>query len=164
MHMKTSVAVLAVSLLSLPAVTQALAALSPDATQQIIVTRIGSKPSVTAPAQYFTGGSVRLDPLFESAGPSDLSASYVTFEAGAHSLWHTHPLGQTLIVTAGVGRVQRWGDVAQEIRSGDVIWIPPGQKHWHGATPAGPMTHIAMHGAVGGKNVDWLEPVSQEQY
>jgi 4-carboxymuconolactone decarboxylase len=164
MHMKTSVAVLAVSLLSLPAVTQGVAAVSPDATQQIIVTRIGSEPSVTAPTQYFTGGSVRLDPLFQNAGPSDMSASYVTFEAGAHSVWHTHPRGQTLIVTAGVGRVQRWGDVAQEIRPGDVIWIPPGQKHWHGATPVGPMTHIAMQGAVGGKNVEWLEPVTQEQY
>src|ERR671938_516658 len=93
--------------------------------QQIIVSRVGSQPRVNAPAQYFTG-SVRLDPLFQGAGPSDMSASYVTFEPGAHSVWHTHPLGQTLIVTAGVGRVQRWGEAAQEIRPGDVIWIPPG--------------------------------------
>jgi 4-carboxymuconolactone decarboxylase len=162
--MKTTLAAAAVSLLFLPAsITGAFAAASSDATDKVIVSRPSSKPSVAAPAQYFTG-SVRLDLLFQGAGPSDMSASYVTFEPGAHSVWHTHPLGQTLIVAAGIGRVQRWGDAAQEIRPGDVIWIPPGQKHWHGATPSSVMTHIAMQGAVDGKNVDWLEPVTQEQY
>jgi 4-carboxymuconolactone decarboxylase len=131
--------------------------------QTITITRSGSRPSRQAPAQYFTG-SVRIDPLFETKEPSHTSGSYVTFEPGARSAWHTHPLGQTLIVTAGTGRVQRWGDPAEEIRPGDVVWIPPGQKHWHGASPTTAMTHIAIQGAVDGKNVDWMEKVSEEQY
>jgi quercetin dioxygenase-like cupin family protein len=134
----------------------ARAAVSNDASQKVIVTRSGSQPSRNAPAQYFTG-SVRIDPLFEAKGPSNTSAAYVTFEPSARSAWHTHPLGQILVVTAGTGRVQRWGDPAQEIRPGDVVWIPPGQKHWHGASPTTAMTHIAIQGSVGGKNVEWME-------
>jgi 4-carboxymuconolactone decarboxylase len=141
----------------------ALAAALPEAEGKIVLSRSGSQPSRSAPAQYFTG-AVRLDPLFEAQAPSSTSASYVTFESGARSAWHTHPLGQVLVVTAGSGRVQRWGDPAEEIRPGDVIWIPPGQKHWHGAGPGGAMTHIATQAAVSGKNVDWLEKVTEEQY
>jgi len=107
---------------------------------------------------------VRIDPLFETKDPSHTSGSYVTFEPGARSAWHTHPLGQTLIVTAGTGRVQRWGDPVEEIRPGDVVWIPPGQKHWHGASPTTAMIHIAIQGAANGKNVDWMQKVSEEEY
>ncbi len=131
--------------------------------QAIAITRSGSQPSAQGPAQNFTG-PVRVDPLFRPKGPSHISGSYVTFEPGARTAWHTHPLGQTLIVTAGTGRVQRWGDAVQEIHPGDVVWIPPGQKHWHGAAPTTAVTHIAIQEEVGGKNVDWLEPVTDEQY
>jgi 4-carboxymuconolactone decarboxylase len=131
--------------------------------QQISITRAGSQPSRAGPAEYFTG-SVRVEPLFETKDPSNTSGGSVTFEPRARSAWHTHPLGQTLIVTAGTGRVQRWGDAVQEMRPGDVVSIPPGQKHWHGASPASSMTHIAIQGAVGGKNVDWMEKVTEEQY
>jgi quercetin dioxygenase-like cupin family protein len=131
--------------------------------QTITITRSGSQPSRKGPAEYFTG-SVRIDPLFQANDPSRTSGAYVTFEPGARSAWHTHPLGQTLIVTAGTGRVQRWGGPIEEIRSGDVVWIPPGQKHWHGASPTTAMTHIAIQEEVGGKNVDWMEKVSDEQY
>jgi quercetin dioxygenase-like cupin family protein len=131
--------------------------------QTITITRSGSQPSRKAPAEYFTG-SVRIDPLFQANEPSRTSGSYVTFEPGARSAWHTHPLGQTLIVTAGSGRVQRWGRPIEDIRPGDVVWIPPGQKHWHGAAPTTAMTHIAIQEQVGGKNVDWMEKVSDEQY
>src|SRR5437773_8061080 len=131
--------------------------------QKITITRSGSQPSRQAPAQYFTG-SVRIDPLFQAKDPSHTSGAYVTFEPGARTAWHTHPLGQILIVTAGTGRVQRWGDPGQEIGAGDVVWIPPGQKHWHGASPATTMTHMAIQEYVDGKNVDWMEPVSDEHY
>jgi 4-carboxymuconolactone decarboxylase len=127
------------------------------------VTRNGSQASRKGPEQFFTG-SVRIDPLFQRNDPSHTSAAYVTFEPGARSAWHTHPLGQTLIVTAGTGWVQRWGDQAQEIRPGDVVWIPPGQKHWHGASPTTGMTHLAIQGAVNETNVEWMEKVSDEQY
>jgi 4-carboxymuconolactone decarboxylase len=136
---------------------------SSNQAQTITITRSGSQPSRQAPAEYFTG-SVRIDPLFQAKDPSHTSGSYVTFEPGARSAWHTHPLGQTLIVTAGTGRVQRWGDPVEEIRPGDVVWISPGQKHWHGASPNTAMTHIAIQGAVDGKNVAWMEKVSEEQY
>jgi 4-carboxymuconolactone decarboxylase len=136
---------------------------SSNQAQKITITRSGSQPSRQAPAEYFTG-SVRIDPLFQAKDPSHTSGSYVTFDPGARSAWHTHPLGQTLIVTAGTGRVQRWGDPVEEIRPGDVVGIPPGQKHWHGASPTTAMTHIALQGAVGGKNVDWMEKVSEEEY
>jgi quercetin dioxygenase-like cupin family protein len=131
--------------------------------QTIVVARSGSQPSSKGSAEYFTG-SVRVDPLFDAREPSRANGASVTFEPGARTAWHTHPLGQTLIVTAGVGQVARWGDQTQEIRPGDVAWIPPGQKHWHGASPATGMTHIAIQEHVGGKNVEWMEHVTDEQY
>lgn len=109
-------------------------------------------------------GSVRIDPLFETGEKTNTSAAYVTFQAGARSAWHTHPHGQILIVTAGNGQVQRWSDSIEEIRAGDVVWIPQGQKHWHGASPTNAMTHIAIQQAVDGKNVVWMEKVTEEQY
>jgi 4-carboxymuconolactone decarboxylase len=129
----------------------------------VTVIRAGSQPSSRAPEQYFTG-SVRRDPLFPVTPPSRLVGGSITFEAGARSAWHTHPLGQILIVTAGVGRVQQWGGPMQEIRPGDVVRIPPGVKHWHGAAPTTAMTHIALTEELDGTNTDWLEKVSDEQY
>ncbi|HZL55871.1 MAG TPA: cupin domain-containing protein [Bryobacteraceae bacterium] len=127
------------------------------------IQRSGSQPSGKGTADYFTG-SVRVDPLFKAPAPARVVGACVTFEPGARTAWHTHPLGQTLIVTAGCGRVQRWGEQAQEIRPGDVVWIPPGEKHWHGAAPATAMTHIAIQEQLDGKAVEWLEHVSDEQY
>jgi 4-carboxymuconolactone decarboxylase len=134
-----------------------------ESSQGIKVTRSGSQPSRQGPAENFTG-SVRIDPLFNANAPSRTSGGRVTFEAGARTAWHTHPLGQMLIVTAGSGLVQQWDGPTQEIREGDVVWIPPGQKHWHGATPTTSMTHIAIQEYLDGKNVDWMEKVSDEQY
>ena len=132
--------------------------------QTIIITRSGSQPSRQGPAENFTG-SVRVDPLFQANAPARASGARVTFEPGARTAWHTHPLGQILIVTAGMGRVQRWGDPIEEIRQGDVVWIPPGQKHWHGASPNTAMTHIAMHGTCStARAVEWMEKVSDAQY
>jgi len=131
--------------------------------QQITVTRAGSQPSRSGPAEYFTG-PVRIDPLFASEELPHLSAASVTFEAGAHSAWHTHPAGQILVATSGIGRVQRWGDALAEIRAGDVVWIPANQEHWHGAAPGSRITHIAIQAAVGGKNVEWMEKLTVEQY
>jgi quercetin dioxygenase-like cupin family protein len=108
--------------------------------------------------------AVRIDPLFQAPDPARVSGASVTFEPGARTSWHTHPLGQTLIVTSGLGWVQRWGGPVEEIRPGDVIWFPPGEKHWHGATPTTAMTHIAIQEALNGKAVDWMEKVSDEQY
>ena len=137
---------------------------NPDGDSQTIsVTRGGSRPSRQGPAENFTG-SVRIDPLFGANDPSRGSGSRVTFEPGARTAWHTHPLGQTLIVTAGSGWVQQWGGPIQEIREGDVVWIPPGQKHWHGATPTTGMAHIAIQEHLDGKVVEWMEKVSDEQY
>ena len=127
------------------------------------ITRSGSRPSGTGQEEYFTG-SVRIDPMFEAADPARGYGASVTFEPGARTAWHTHPLGQTLIVTAGCGRVQRWGGAIEEIRPGDVVWFPPGEKHWHGATPTTAMTHIAIVERLDGKSADWLEKVSDEQY
>lgn len=127
------------------------------------IQRVGSKPSVNGPSDWFTG-TVRIDPLFERPAPARVSGANVTFESGARTAWHTHPLGQTLIVTAGCGCVQRWGDPIEEIRPGDVVWFPPGEKHWHGATPTTAMTHIAIQEALDGKAVEWMEKVSDEQY
>jgi quercetin dioxygenase-like cupin family protein len=127
------------------------------------VQRAGSQPSGKGPAEYFTG-TVRIDPLFSATDPSRVSAGVVTFEPCARSAWHTHPLGQKLIVTAGCGRVQRWGEPSEEIRPGDVVFIAPGEKHWHGAAPTTAMTHIAIQETLDGRNVDWLEKVSDEQY
>jgi quercetin dioxygenase-like cupin family protein len=131
--------------------------------QTITITRSSSQPSSKGSAQYFTG-SVRIDPLFQAKDPSYTSGAYVTFEPGGRSAWHTHPLGQTLIVTAGLGWVQQEGREKREIKLGDVIWIPPGVKHWHGATATNAVTHIAIQEEVGGKNVEWLEHVSDQQY
>lgn len=127
------------------------------------ITRNGSQPSAAGPADWFTG-TTRIDPLFQPEAPARASAASVTFEPGARTAWHTHPLGQTLIVTAGLGWVQCEGGPVEEIRPGDVIWFPPGIKHWHGATPATAMTHIAIQEAQDGKVVDWMEKVSAEQY
>ena len=127
------------------------------------IKRSGSQPSGKGPAEYFTG-AVRIDPLFEAPAPARAVGASVTFEPGARTAWHSHPLGQTLIVTAGYGRVQRWGGPIEEIRPGDVVWFPPGEKSWHGATPTTAMTHIAIQEQQGGKAVDWMEQVSDEQY
>ncbi len=125
--------------------------------------RSGSQPSSKGPGEYFTG-AVRIDPLFNAPAPARVFGASVTFEPGARTAWHTHPLGQTLIVTAGCGRAQRWGGPVEEIRPGDVIWFSPGEKHWHGATPTTAMTHIAIVEQLDGKNADWMEQVSEEQY
>ena len=127
------------------------------------ITRIGSQPSNKGSAEYFTG-TVRMDPLFQANPPARAVSVSVTFEPGARTAWHTHPLGQRLIVTAGCGRAQRWGGPIEEIRPGDVIWFPPGEKHWHGAAPTTAMMHIAIQEQLDGKVVDWLEKVSDEQY
>jgi quercetin dioxygenase-like cupin family protein len=124
---------------------------------------IGSQPSAKGSEEYFTG-TVRIDPLFAATEPSRVSAGLVTFEPCARSAWHTHPLGQRLIVTAGCGRVQRWGGPIEEIRPGDVVVIAPNEKHWHGAAPTTGMSHIAIQETLDGRNVDWLEKVSDEQY
>jgi quercetin dioxygenase-like cupin family protein len=126
--------------------------------------RNGSQASIQGPAEWFTG-TVRIDPLFlKPEEPARTTGAYVTFEPGARTAWHTHPLGQTLIVTAGSGLVQRESGPIEEIRPGDVVWFPPGEKHWHGAAPTTPMTHIAIQEELDGKSVDWLEHVSDEQY
>jgi len=127
------------------------------------IKRSGSQPSTEGSAEYFTG-SVRLDPLFRAPEPARVAGSSVTFEPGARTAWHTHPLGQTLIVTAGCGRAQRWGGPVEEIRPGDVVWFAPGEKHWHGAAATTAMTHVAIHEQLDGEAVRWLEHVSDEQY
>ncbi len=127
------------------------------------ITRAGSTPSRTGSADWFTG-SVRIDPLFQAEPPGQAAGAAVTFEPGARTAWHSHPAGQTLIVTAGLGRVQRAGGPVEEIRPGDVVWIPAGEKHWHGAAPDVAMTHIAIQEAVAGEVVTWLEPVSDADY
>jgi quercetin dioxygenase-like cupin family protein len=127
------------------------------------IKRAGSEPSRKGAAENFTG-SVRQDPLFQSQAPARVNGSYVTFEPGARTAWHTHPLGQKLIITAGLGWVQQEGRPIEEVRSGDVVVIPPGEKHWHGASPTTAMTHIAITEALDGKTADWLEKVSDEQY
>lgn len=129
----------------------------------IRIMRSGAQPSREAPAENFTG-SVRVDPLFQATAPARASGSLIKFEPGARTAWHTHPLGQILIVTAGTGRVQRWGDPVEEIRQGDVVWIPPGQKHWHGATPNTSMAHIAIVEQLDSKSVAWMEKVSDAQF
>ena len=144
------------------------AAQSPNATTQgrnemMQITRAGSQPSRKGPAEYFTG-AVRVDPMFQAGDPARVSGGHVTFEPGARTAWHTHPLGQTLLITSGLGWVQREGGPIEEIRPGDVVWFAPGEKHWHGATPTTAMTHIAITESHNGKNVDWMEKVSDEQY
>jgi quercetin dioxygenase-like cupin family protein len=127
------------------------------------IKRSGSQPSNKGPADWFTG-TVRIDPLFSAADPARAAANAVTFEPGARTAWHTHPLGQALVVTAGCGRAQLWNGPILEILPGDVIWFAPGEKHWHGATPTTAMTHIAIQEHLNGIPVDWLEKVSDEQY
>ena len=127
------------------------------------IKKSGSQPSRKGPAEYFTG-TVRIDPLFDAPEPARIRCAAVTFQPGARTAWHTHPLGQTLIVTAGLGLAQRWDGPVEEIRPGDVVWFPPGEKHWHGAAASTAMTHIAMQEALNGSPVDWMEKVSEEQY
>jgi quercetin dioxygenase-like cupin family protein len=127
------------------------------------IARSGTQSSAKGPADYFTG-SVRVDPVFPANDPSRVSGGHVTFEPGARSAWHTHPLGQTLIITSGLGWVQEEGGPIEEVRTGDVIWFPPGLKHWHGASPTNGMSHYAIQEALDGKNVEWLEKVTDEQY
>ena len=127
------------------------------------IKRNGSQPFSIGSTDYFSG-AVRIEPLFQPNAPARAVGARVTFEPGARTAWHTHPLGQTLIVTAGCGRAQRWGGPIEEVRPGDVVWFAPGEKHWHGATPTTAMTHIAIQEALDGKRVDWMEQVNDEQY
>ena len=127
------------------------------------IKRVGTQRSDKGPAEWFTC-TVRIDPLFQANAPARAAGATVTFEPGSRTAWHTHPLGQTLIVMAGCGRVQHWGGPIEDIRPGDVIWFAPGEKHWHGATATTAMTHIAIQERLDGKTVDWMEKVSDEQY
>jgi quercetin dioxygenase-like cupin family protein len=139
-------------------------ALAAEANKQSqTITRAGSLPSVKGSSEFFTG-NVRVDPLFSAKDAAPFSGAYVTFEPGARSFWHIHPTGQHLIVTAGVGRTGEWEGKVEEIKAGDVIWCPPKIKHWHGASPTTAMTHIAITGTLDGKNVVWMEKVTDEQY
>jgi quercetin dioxygenase-like cupin family protein len=151
--------------LAMPMTIQARADTSPTQRQEfpMEIKRNGSQPSGKGPADWFTG-TVRIDPLFQAPNPARAAGASVTFEPGARTAWHTHPLGQTLIVTSGCGRAQRWGGPIEEIRPGDVVWFPPGEKHWHGASPTTAMTHIAIQEALDGKVVEWMEKVSDDQY
>ncbi len=127
------------------------------------IKRAGTQPSAKGPADWFTG-TVRIDPQFDAAAPARVNGAHVTFEPGARTAWHTHPLGQTLVVTSGCGRAQRLGGPIEEIRPGDVIWFAPGEKHWHGAAPTTAMTHYAIQEKLNGKAVDWMEHVTDELY
>ena len=127
------------------------------------IKRVGSQPSGKGPADYFTG-TVRVDRLFTAPDPARVAGASVTFEPGARTAWHTHPLGQTLYVIQGVGRVQAKGGPIREIKAGDVVWIPPGEKHWHGAAPGTGMVHVAMHESLDGEHVVWMEHVTDEEY
>jgi quercetin dioxygenase-like cupin family protein len=151
----------AVAVSGLPALLRAKTSQRKESHMEI--KRVGSQPSTKGPADWFTG-TVRIDPLFQAPAPARAAGASVTFEPGARTAWHIHPLGQTLIVTAGVGWAQRDGGSIEEIRPGDVVWIPPNEKHWHGATPTTAMAHIAIQEALDGKVVDWMEKVSDEQY
>jgi len=127
------------------------------------IAKAGTQASMKGPADWFTG-SVRVDPLFQAPDPALVAGAHITFEPGARTAWHTHPLGQTLVVTSGAGWVQREGGPIEDIRPGDVVWFEPGEKHWHGATATNGMTHIAIQERLDGKVVDWLEHVTDEQY
>ena len=127
------------------------------------IKRSGSRPSIKAPAEYFTG-MVRQDPLMETPAPARVRAVLVTFEPGARTAWHTHPLGQTLVVTSGKGLVQSSGGEVREVFAGDVVWFAPGEKHWHGASPETAMSHIAIQEALDGNAAEWMEHVTDEQY
>src|ERR1700745_337938 len=154
---------LAAAALSVSLLASAFAQAKQTDSQEIKIIRRGSQPSRQGSGENFTG-VVRVDPLFQANAPARASGALVTFEPGARTAWHTHPLGQVLIVTAGTGRVQRWGDPVDEIRYGDVVWIPPGQKHWHGAAPNNSMAHIAIVEQLDDKAVEWMEKVSDAQY
>ena len=158
---------LAATIMSLVLLTSAPAQTNPTSSvqdsQAVTILRSGSQPSRQGPAENFTG-SVRVDPLFQSNNPARTSGALVTFQPGARSAWHSHPLGQILIVTSGVGRVQGSGGPVEEIRQGDVVQIPPGKKHWHGAAPTTAMSHIAIVEQLDGKATDWMEKVSDAQY
>jgi quercetin dioxygenase-like cupin family protein len=147
------------------AITQAFSVKAqPDpAVAGVQITRAGSQPSVAGPDAFFTGRA-RIDPIWPADANINAGGGNVTFEAGSRSAWHTHPAGQHLVIVSGVGRTQEWGKPIQEIRPGDVVWCPPGVKHWHGASPTTAMTHLSVAGTVDGKNVDWMEKVSDEQY
>ncbi|RYF68384.1 MAG: cupin domain-containing protein [Comamonadaceae bacterium] len=134
---------------------------APAGGQQIA--RAGSTPAAVGPDATFTG-RVRVEPLWTANPQITASGAYVTFEPGARSAWHTHPAGQRLLVVSGVGRTQEWGKPVQELRAGDTVWCPPGVKHWHGASPTAAMTHLAVSGSLDGKNVEWMEKVSDDQY
>jgi quercetin dioxygenase-like cupin family protein len=127
------------------------------------IKRSGAEPSRKGPAEWFTG-TVRIDPLFQAPGPARVSGAMVTFEPGARTAWHTHPLGQTLLIVSGLGWVQREGGPLKEVRPGEVVWFPPGLKHWHGASPTNAMTHIAIQESLDRKNVEWMEHVTDAQY
>jgi 4-carboxymuconolactone decarboxylase len=161
--MWTSIKLLAATALSVSLLASAFAQTNQTDSQAIQILRRGSQPAQQGPVENFTG-SVRVEPLFQPHAPARASGYLVTFEPGARTAWHTHPLGQVLIVRAGTGRVQRWGDRIDEIRQGDVVWIPPGQKHWHGAAPTSSMAHIAMLEQLDRKTVDWMEKVTDAQY
>ncbi|MDH0612163.1 MULTISPECIES: cupin domain-containing protein [unclassified Agrobacterium] len=134
-----------------------------EADRAVSVTRVGSQAATTGSPDNFTG-AVKVESRFQATPPARVGGGLVTFEAGARTAWHTHPLGQTLIVTSGSGRVQHWGGEIQQIEPGDTVWIPPGVKHWHGASPEAGMSHIAISETLDGKTVEWLEHVSDEQY
>lgn len=151
------------AIMSMALAGAALAQPTGETAPAIKIARAGSQASSKGPAANFTG-AVRVDPLYQAQAPARASAALVTFEPGARSAWHSHPLGQTLVVTSGVGRVQQWGGKVEEIRPGDVIWTPPGVKHWHGAAPATAMSHIATQEGLDGKVVEWMEQVSEAQY
>ncbi|MFO3703723.1 cupin domain-containing protein [Xanthomonas codiaei] len=159
MHLSATV----MSLTMMAATTPGLEAPADDKGAPIRVNKAGSAASSVGPAAYFTG-KVRIDAPFQADAPARVGGATVTFEPGARTAWHTHPLGQTLIVTAGAGRVQEWGKPAQELRPGDIVWIPPGVKHWHGANATVAMSHIAIAEAVDGSPVTWLEQVTDAQY
>jgi quercetin dioxygenase-like cupin family protein len=162
---RTFLKVAGTAALALPAMSCARAGTPSTERQEFImdIKRAGTQASSKGPPEWFTG-AVRIDPLFKAPPPARAAGASVTFEPGARTAWHTHPLGQTLIVTAGCGRVQRWGGPVEEIQPGDVVWFPPGEKHWHGAAPTTSMTHTAIQEDLDGKVVDWMEHVTDEQY
>ena len=168
MHTSTLIAatLAALALAASPASAQSAASTTRPTTERnaaMQITRAGSQPSQKGPADWFTG-VVRIDPLFTAPAPARAVGASVTFEPGARTAWHTHPLGQTLVVLSGVGRVQREGGPVEEIRPGDVVSIPAGARHWHGASPTTAMSHIAIHESLDGRMVEWMEHVSDEQY
>ena len=159
-HRRTFLKATGAAALALPAILRAQTTAPETQKSYMEIKRAGSQASGKGPADWFTG-TVRIDPLFEPTAPARVRGASVTFEPGARTAWHTHPLGQTLIVTAGLGRAQREGGPIEEIRPGDVVWIPPNEKHWHGAAPTTAMTHIAIQEALDGKVVEWMEKVQR---